>query len=114
MIRNIRLFQLVFNAADHFCAATVTAGVTVRAHDMVERLIPECRTPDFAASNRPTTLVRESTPLTPSAGFALQRQMPQPAAEVGIIGAGSVGLTMAAALIHRGMACRIIEKAPIP
>ena len=31
-----------------------------------------------------------------------------------IVGAGPVGLTMAAALAHQGVACRIIDKAPAP
>ncbi|HVW00329.1 MAG TPA: FAD-dependent monooxygenase [Planctomycetaceae bacterium] len=31
-----------------------------------------------------------------------------------IVGAGPVGLTMAAALHHQGLACRIIDKAPVP
>ena len=31
-----------------------------------------------------------------------------------IVGAGPVGLTMAAALVHQGLPCRIIDKAPAP
>ncbi len=40
--------------------------------------------------------------------------MPDPAFEVLIVGAGPVGLTMAAALTHYGVKCRIIDKAPRP
>src|SRR6185436_13424919 len=38
--------------------------------------------------------------------------MPSP--DVLIVGAGPVGLTMAAALTRHGLACRIIDKAPAP
>src|SRR5262249_49250900 len=31
-----------------------------------------------------------------------------------VVGAGPVGLTMAATLIHQGLRCRIIDKAPAP
>ena len=36
------------------------------------------------------------------------------AVDVLIVGAGPVGLTMAAALTSQGMTCRIIDKAPAP
>ncbi|MDX1945293.1 MAG: FAD-dependent monooxygenase [Pirellulaceae bacterium] len=40
--------------------------------------------------------------------------MPSPRTEVLIVGAGPVGLTLAAALSRQGVACRIIDKAPAP
>src|SRR5271156_456932 len=40
--------------------------------------------------------------------------MPNSAVEALIVGAGPVGLTMAAALTRQGLKCRIIDKAPEP
>ena len=40
--------------------------------------------------------------------------MPNPAIDVAIIGAGPVGLTMAAVLTRAGLKCRLIDKAPAP
>jgi 2-polyprenyl-6-methoxyphenol hydroxylase-like FAD-dependent oxidoreductase len=40
--------------------------------------------------------------------------MPNPAVEVLVVGAGPVGLTMAAALTRQGLKCRIIDKAAAP
>ncbi|WP_020473014.1 FAD-dependent monooxygenase [Zavarzinella formosa] len=40
--------------------------------------------------------------------------MPFSVVDALIVGAGPVGLTMAAALTHQGLKCRIIEKAPAP
>jgi 2-polyprenyl-6-methoxyphenol hydroxylase-like FAD-dependent oxidoreductase len=40
--------------------------------------------------------------------------MPTPTVDVLVVGAGPVGLTMAAALHHYGIRCRIIDKAPEP
>jgi 2-polyprenyl-6-methoxyphenol hydroxylase-like FAD-dependent oxidoreductase len=40
--------------------------------------------------------------------------MQKPAVEVLVVGAGPVGLTMAAALNHHGISCRIIDKAAAP
>src|SRR5580704_6383060 len=40
--------------------------------------------------------------------------MPKPTADVLVVGAGPVGLTMAAALNHYGITCRIIDKAAAP
>jgi 2-polyprenyl-6-methoxyphenol hydroxylase-like FAD-dependent oxidoreductase len=40
--------------------------------------------------------------------------MPNPAIEVLVVGAGPVGLTMAAALTRHGLKCRIIDKAAAP
>src|SRR5580704_9055665 len=40
--------------------------------------------------------------------------MPKPTADVLVVGAGPVGLTMAAALNHYGITCRLIDKAAAP
>jgi 2-polyprenyl-6-methoxyphenol hydroxylase-like FAD-dependent oxidoreductase len=40
--------------------------------------------------------------------------MGMPSVDALIVGAGPVGLTMAAALVHHGLSCRIIDKAPAP
>ncbi len=39
--------------------------------------------------------------------------MPEPTVDVLVVGAGPVGLTMAAALHHYGLTCRIVDKAPV-
>ena len=40
--------------------------------------------------------------------------MPNPAVDVLVVGAGPVGLTVAAALAHHGLTCRVIDKAAAP
>lgn len=40
--------------------------------------------------------------------------MPSSPCDVLIVGAGPVGLAMATALVHQGLSCRIIDKAPVP
>ncbi len=40
--------------------------------------------------------------------------MRDPKIEALIVGAGPVGLTAAAVLVHQGLSCRIIDKAPVP
>src|SRR5579872_2612738 len=39
--------------------------------------------------------------------------MPERTVDVLVVGAGPVGLTMAAALHHYGLTCRIVDKAPV-
>src|SRR5580693_9193883 len=39
--------------------------------------------------------------------------MPERTVDVLVVGAGPVGLTMAAALHHYGLACRIVDKSPV-
>ncbi|MCW5891192.1 MAG: FAD-dependent monooxygenase [bacterium] len=40
--------------------------------------------------------------------------MVEPSLDVLVVGAGPVGLTLAAALTHHGVRCRLVEKAPVP